>query len=345
MTGTGHTTAILGYFGYQNAGDDAFYDFWIERLGVPCSALASDLRGQRVKSAILGGGAVVNDYFLERLPDTLETLSLFGCSLPYGDDDVRRLSPFADRVTTAQFRSRRDARVARRLLPQARYVPDLIFGHDMEERSLSIEEIVGHCEIPPAGFDSERKNLVLLLSDQYRASELDRFFAVESFKYQLADALDYLSQFYNVICIPMSMWHDSRDNIFAADVVSRMRKRESVAVIDRYLGPRYIYQAIKSQASLVVTMKYHGIVFSMSAGKPFINIGDTRKNQDLLHDSDLTALDCGLAHFDKDRFLETVKLAESDSIRDTISAVAAQNRIDVLKVVDEFRGTLDFSPL
>jgi len=345
MTGTGNTTAILGYFGYQNAGDDAFHDFWMKRLGAPRSALASDLRGQRVKSAILGGGAVINDYFLERLPGAFESLSLYSCSLPYGDDDVRKLLPFADRITTAQFRSRRDASVAKHLLPQAQYVPDLIFGHDMEDRSLSTDEIVAHCEVPPAGFDLERKNLVLLLSDQYRASELDRFFAVESFKYRLADALDYLSQFYNVICIPMSMWHDSRDNIFAADVVSKMKKRESVAVIDRYLGPCYIYQAIRSQASLVVTMKYHGIVFSMSAGTPFINIGDTRKNRDLLHDSDLAALDCSLAHFDKDHFLETVKLAESGNIRDTISVVATQNRIDVLKAMDEVQNTLNFSPL
>lgn len=345
MNSIDHKTAILGYFGYQNAGDDAFYDFWIDRMGAPNSALAQDLRERYINSAIMGGGAIVNDYFMSRLPAAFDTLNLYGCSLPYSDDDINRLVPFTDRITRAQFRSKRDTAVAQRLIPHAEYVPDLIFGHNMEERFISTDELIKHCEVQPVGFNSERKNLILLLSDHYRAVTLDRHFIVESFKYRFAETIDYLSEFYNIICIPMSMWHDSRDNIFAADVVSKMNRREKVAVIDKYLGPKYIYQSIKSQAALVVTMKYHGIIFSMTADVPFINIGDTRKNRDLLIDSALTELDCSLINFDKKKFLETVKVAESDRIKEAISAVSTQNRLHVLKAMEEIRNTLDFSTM
>lgn len=339
----GHNTEILGYFGYQNAGDDAFHDFWRRGMGAPATALAKSLRGRRVRSAILGGGAIVNDYFLSRLPAAFDSLSLYGCSLPFGDDDVQRLAPLADRIAAAQFRSRRDAAAAQALLPQARYVPDLIFGHDFEDVPMTIEQLLGCCEVPPARVDPERKNLVLLLSDHYRAAELGRYFSVEAFKYRLADALDYLTQFYNVICIPLSMWHDSRDNVFAADVVSKMARRELVAVVDRYLGPDRIYGAIKSLGSLVVTMKYHGIVFAMHAGVPFVNIGDTRKNTDLLMDADLAALGCGFEGFDKERFLDAVKAAESGDTAARIAAVAAQNRQEVIEAMEAERPRLDFA--
>lgn len=343
MTDVNYKTAVLGYFGYQNAGDDAFYDFWVQRMGAPIAALSRNLTGTTAESAILGGGAIVNDYFISRLPASFTSLSLYGCSLPYGSDDVNLLIPLLDKIDDVHLRSKRDVDAAKAILPQAQYVPDLIFGHTFEDRHISIEELISHCEVPPAGFKVERKNLFLFLSDHYRSSELSRHYIVESFKYKLAHAIDYLSQFYNIICIPMSMWHDSRDNVFAADVASKMKHRAKVAVIDRYLGPSYIYQAIKSQAALVLTMKYHGIVFSMSANVPFINIGDTRKNADLLFDSGLDGLNCSLNHFDNSAFLKTVKFAESSEVRENIISVAAENKTLVHSAIEKILPKLKFS--
>lgn len=345
MADIDHKTAVLGYFGYQNAGDDAFYDFWMQSMGAPSTALSRNLTDKTARSAILGGGAIVNDYFISRLPASFTSLSLYGCSLPYGSDDVNLLKPLLDKIDDVHLRSKRDVEAAKAILPQAQYVPDLIFGHNFEDREISIEEIVSHCEVPPASFKAERKNLFLFLSDHYRATELGRHYVVESFKFKLAQSVDYLSQFYNVICIPMSMWHDSRDNVFAADVVSRMKHRAKVAVVDRYLGPSYIFQAIKSQAALVVTMKYHGIVFSMNANVPFINIGDTRKNADLLLDSGLDGLNCSLSHFENGTFLKAVKYAESAEVREIVSSVATENHLLVQEALKAIRLKLDFSPL
>ncbi|GGY66318.1 polysaccharide pyruvyl transferase family protein [Pseudoduganella albidiflava] len=345
MTNANFNTAVLGYFGYQNAGDDAFHDFWSRTMGVPDASLLKNLRGLNVKSPVLGGGAIVNEYFISRLPESFDRLSLYGCSFPYGPDDIQLLAPFAGRIGDIHLRSKRDAEAARELFPSTRYVPDLVFGHDFAERHITIEEIVGQCEVPPIEFDFQRKNLFLLLSDHYRPGELSRHFLVESFKYRIAETLDYLSEFYNIICLPMSMWHDSRDNVFAADVVSRMRMREKVAAIDRYLGPDYIFQAIKSQASLVVSMKYHGIVFAMCAGVPFINVGDTRKNQDLLVDSGLGALESSMGDFDRDRFLAAVKVAESADTRELILDTAARNREEVQAAMKAIGKNLDFSPV
>lgn len=342
MSEINHKTAVLGYFGYQNAGDDAFYNFWMQEMGVPNTALSRNLTGKTAESAILGGGAIVNDYFISRLPASFNSLSLYGCSLPYGSDDVKLLTPLLHKINDVHLRSKRDVEAAKAILPQAQYVPDLIFGHNFGERHISIEELISHCEVPPAGFNAERKNLFLFLSDHYRSTELSRHYIVESFKFKLAHSIDYLSQFYNIIFIPMSMWHDSRDNVFAADVVSRMKQRAKVAIVDKYLGPTYIYQAIRSQAALVVTMKYHGIVFSMNANVPFINIGDTRKNADLLFDSGLNELNCSLNHFDNDTFLKTVKFAESSEVRETIKSVATENNIMVRAAIENILPKLDF---
>ena len=343
MTEGNYKTAVLGYFGYQNAGDDAFYDFWMQSMGAPETVLSRNLSGNTVQSAILGGGAIINDYFISRLPASFTTLSLYGCSLPYGGDDVNLLLPLLDKIDDVHLRSKRDVEAAKATLPQAQYVPDLIFGHAFENRYISIDELISHCEVPPSGFKIERKNLFLFLSDHYRASDLGRHYIVEAFKFKLAHSLDYLSQFYNVICIPMSMWHDSRDNVFAADVVSRMKHRAKVAIVDKYLGPTYIYQAIKSQAALVITMKYHGIVFAMNANVPFINIGDTRKNADLLFDSGLDGLNCSLNNFDNSTFLKAVKFAESSEVQEIISSVATENNIMVRSAVEKIIPKLDFS--
>ncbi|MBD8541444.1 polysaccharide pyruvyl transferase family protein [Oxalobacteraceae sp. CFBP 8761] len=335
-------TSVLGYFGYQNAGDDAFFDFWKNSMGAPTSSLSRNLQGSNAENAILGGGAIVNDYFISRLPDSYDRLSLYGCSLPYGDGDVELLVPLADKISDIYLRSKRDTIAAKKLFPQAQYVPDLIFSHDFADRFISLEEILGYCEVPPVGIKVDRKNMILLLSDHYRATELDRHFTIESFKYKLAGALDFLSQFYNIICVPMSMWHDSRDNIFAADVVSKMKNRASVALIDKYLGASDIYNIIKSQAALVITMKYHGIVFSMKANVPFINIGDTRKNFDLLSDSGLEGLNSSLNNFDHDRFLEIVKYAETTGVLSTISEVSQENSISVASAMENVRFKLIF---
>lgn len=319
-------TGILGYFGCRNAGDDAFYDFWQQRFGNHSPLVSDKFKFKSVKDIILGGGALVNEYFISRLPSSFDRLHLVSCSLPYGDSDIKRLEPFSEKLGTVLLRSHRDLKAAQGLIPQAEYIPDIIFDHEFREQNIDLDEVLSYCSLPPINYSLDRKNLIVFVSDHYRSPLVSRFLEIEHYKERLASALDALADYYNIMFIPMSIWYDARDNVFAADVASRMRKLTQVAVIDKYLGPDLIYSIIKQHASLVLSMKYHGMIFSMRAAKPFLNIGDTRKNHDLLVDNGLTELDCNVQSLTLQRVLDTVKVAESADLMNKIGESTAQNR-------------------
>jgi polysaccharide pyruvyl transferase WcaK-like protein len=80
---------------------------------------------------------------------------------------------------------------------------------------------------------------------------------------------------------------------------------------------------LMKQFELVISMKFHGIMFAVNQGVPFINIAETRKTQQFCVENQLTHLSIPRYSLEKERFLEIVKVAEAAETRLAIQATSA----------------------
>lgn len=318
---------VFGYYHHNNAGDDAFTLFFDRVLGpgvLYCAGRSS--APDRVDRLVLGGGAVLSDYFFDRLPE-YGILDIVGCSFPHGDGDVAHLKKVHAKLGIIALRSERDAAVARSEGIDAIAIPDLVFSVAKPKSGLTVEEIRALGVLPTLSGISQ-KTAVFLLSDHYNvrdAASIEKRETIERFKCELARAIDQLTASFNVILAPMSIWYSAFDNVFACDVIARSKRPEKTTVIDRYLGPEGIF-GIVNAADIVVSMKYHGLVFGMVCGKPVINIGDTRKNMDLMAESDLSGYNLPPACFKSDDLLRLIA-APPDTMKIEAFARAAKEKL------------------
>jgi polysaccharide pyruvyl transferase WcaK-like protein len=81
---------------------------------------------------------------------------------------------------------------------------------------------------------------------------------------------------------------------------------------------------IMKQFDLVISMKFHGLMFAVNQGVPFINIAETRKTQLFCVENELTQLSIPRYSLERERFLEVVKTAEADETRQAIQATASR---------------------
>jgi polysaccharide pyruvyl transferase WcaK-like protein len=75
---------------------------------------------------------------------------------------------------------------------------------------------------------------------------------------------------------------------------------------------------------LVISMKFHGIMFAVNQGVPFINIAETRKTQLFCTENQLAHLSIPRYSLEKERFLEVVKIAEAAETRDSIQTTSTR---------------------
>ena len=275
---------VFGYYNRNNAGDDAFGLFFHEVFGD-----AVRMREDRPhclethERIILGGGAVVRSYFLDRLPKFAQ-LDIAGASMEDRINGVDHLVALRERLGIVALRSAADVASARRQGVAAEAFPDLVFGIQPPSPSLSIADVRAMAPLTTLAGVADR-TAIIFLSDNYSVrsdQEPERKIEIEAFKNQIAAALDELSNGYNLVLVPMSVSHGWRDACFAHDVVARMRAPEKTTLIETYLGPVQIMNLVMSVADVVISMKYHGLVFGMLCGKPVVNIADSNKNVDLM---------------------------------------------------------------
>lgn len=325
---------VFGYYGHQNAGDDAFMGFFEKALGPNLRYLPGAAMGEVATRMIMGGGAVINEYFLQRLPH-FETLDIVGCSFPDGDWDVARLCDMSDRLGMVALRSKRDAAVARANGIDAVDIPDLVFALDRPTSTVNVEALRALGNLPTMGGTNDR-TVMFFLSDHYTprtAGSPETLWPIETMKQELAKAFDALSNSWNVVTVPMSVWYNANDHVLAADIIARTEHPYKITAIDRYLGPQKILEMAAS-ADRIVSMKFHGLVFGALCGKSIINIGDTRKNVDLMDEIGLAAsLESSVVTCD--RLLE---LIDAPGDVEKISAYAEEARLRLVPVTEALRN-------
>lgn len=308
---------VFGFYDHYNAGDDAFKLYFKNVLGSRARFHGGSWKGRRIPGRIiLGGGAVINDYFFDRLPDS-DRLDIIGCSFSDRRQGAEQLASIRDRLGIVALRSAEDtAHAVSHGIPAETY-PDIVFGLDAPRPSLSIAQVRALAPLPTLSGIADR-TVVFCLSDHYSVRNLERmerYRTITRFKDEMAGALDVLARSFNIVMVPMSAGYNARDAAFSHDVLARMRGPEKVTLIERYLGPEGIMQLIASVADVVVSMKFHGLVFGMISGKPVINIGNTNKTIDLMAEADLLRFNLPVETLTGDALIEAVKSAPDSTAR------------------------------
>lgn len=324
---------VFGYYGHNNAGDEAFklvFDQVFEGRAVKYLARIENLP-EAHRPLVVGGGALLNDYFLRPIRD-VRNIHLVGCSLPYGVADTAKVGALAGQVKTLLIRSRADVTALREAGLPAEFVPDIVFALDRTPEPVPQELLASWTALPPRQYGRHAQTAIVCLSDDYHVAYSEAkpagFTRIEAFKNELAQALDTISEKFNLLFLPFSVWYSARDYLFAHDVVRRMRRRELALVVERSLSPERIMDVIAATPGIVISMKYHGLVFGLAAGRFCINIGSTRKNRDLMVDAGLDGLSFPYERFTAARLVGAVGKHREPRLLDQVSALRTEWRAE-----------------
>ena len=290
---------VIGWYDRRNLGDEAFKTSFNSLFGADATVAftTSDIIPHADK-IVLGGGDVIKDYYLSKIPKDRE-FSIIGAGLGY-ESEIELLE--GRKIDKLWLRNKKDVELARRVgLTKAEYMPDLLFAGPVYQ----------HQEKPPT--EGRKKKMAVILTDAVNFGvefKSEQFYA-EYMKYELALALDYLSEWYEISFIPFSDYHYAYDSRMHMDVATRMNKASHTEMWS-YTGNTDLMINQLRDFDLVVTSKLHGMLFAVAAGTPFVNLGITRKSQ-------VFAEEYGLDYkysippysFTYDRFMAMVKAAES----------------------------------
>jgi polysaccharide pyruvyl transferase WcaK-like protein len=307
---------VLGWYHQKNVGDEAFKDIFRAAIAdVDPSATISfhtpfnSLKSPPPEKVILGGGDVIRPFYLEKIPPEVKIFP-FGVGLGY-ESEIDLLEKV--NVSFALFRNKKDVELAHTRQVNARYCPDLTFFMTTPE------------PFRPICNDS-KKILGVLLSDEinptFERKENRDYLYYEYFKWELASVLDLLSEFYNICFVAFSTTESINDHKVSLDVFRRMRARDHVSFVAEPLSMAQALGVI-GQCDLVISMKFHGIMFAVNQSVPFVNIAGTRKTQCFCVENQLSQLSVPRYSLERERFLEVVKIAEADETRRSIRAISA----------------------
>lgn len=308
-------TSIVGWYGRGNCGDEAFKDAF--DILLPGTKEFSTRQGPG--TCILGGGDVIKEYYLNAIEGDF---FIVGCGLGY-PSEAELLK--GRRIRKAFFRNHSDVFLASAQGVNAHYIPDLVFALERPE------------VVRTAG---GKKKAVVILNDainptyakRHKASEMAY---TEYFKWEMAEALSYLTEWYDFTFVPFSEDNYNRDTKIHYDVISRMPRPSGIRVINNPRSPKATIELI-AEADLVISMKFHGLVFSIIAGVPFVNVGLSRKTDLLCSDNGLSKLSLEPFSFTKDRFLDAVTHAERLD-PEILKSLAAVKRMEVNATFAKFR--------
>lgn len=291
---------VHGYYGYQNCGDEAFkvvFDKYLNGLTFvytsPKSPPPEEPKDGDI--LILGGGNVIGEYFLKSLNRWRGKIWVIGVGL----SSMEALDNLADlKPQVCYIRNKSELQIVKEKIPHAEYIPDLVLSLTNDEL---LESTVGLDADHSLEYGFARKdiskNAVIILSDRiisYLEQGSDFSSAVESISglTKTIEFLTFLSKYYNLHFLAFSdnYYHpDAALNRLVAGFVPGSHDR--VKFSSAASQPSLAYKIIK-EANLVVSMKFHSLVFSLIANKSILNLSDAPKCLSLINDFSIDAFSC-----------------------------------------------------
>lgn len=330
---------FIGWYGRDNCGDEAFKDvhrkiFPDQKLNWICD---EDPENQSDAKFVLGAGDVFLDYYLKSIPETSD-FWVYGVGIG-GDRGFDRILKYKDRIRGIWLRNAKDVAVLNGLGMQAQYTPDIVFNLREEARAQRRRS------------DGGFKKMYVILSnnlyqDAHRLNSIRITSYLDYFKHELAQTLNGLSKFYQIIFLPFSMDPNDFDPGFCADIFSLMNKynrpesgEPAVRIIRQTPSPLEVMQML-GDADLILSMKFHGLIFSTLLGVPFVNIGISRKNQMFCSDNGLDHISIEEFSFSRPRLEARVKAAEDPRTRQLLDELGASLASQANAAAENFRKSV-----
>jgi len=363
-----HSILIAGYFGFDNTGDEAILEAMIAHLrdaipgvditvvsGNPghtaeaCGAKAIGWRDtlglntvvQRSDLVIIGGGGLFHDYWgLD--PDTALTSGHGGLSYlmtpallsaihgkrlmlyavgvgpllsEHGRQYTRVIASLAARITV------RDA-ASQSLLESLGIPPEKITITADPAFDLAAD---APADIPEVSEWLSHKFAIAVCLRHWNFGVDEGFW-----ERQVAAALDSLlaNEGGQALFVPLQHAAGHEDDVAVAErVLAQMRNRRQAAVLEQPAPPREI-AGILAQADLVLGMRLHSLIFSLTAGVPFVALEYDPKVSLLAGMAGLQDLVLPLGGIDAGVLLQRMRqaLAQPESLRIAASAHTAELR-------------------
>jgi polysaccharide pyruvyl transferase WcaK-like protein len=298
------------------------------------SEIEQDVAGGRAR-LIVGGGAIIGEpYFWAHIP-ARTPFHIISADIGSQEHLLSSYTPTLAQMRQSWIRSESDAVQLRRLTPSDRnihYLPDIVHAlgatpaerqaiseldPDIRNKQLH-ERMGGHCEnTMPAG-QLRNKNMAIFLSDHYYDYKTIRSSCVlEGIEREAADklylrnlrlALDEITPYYNLYLFSLSYWYNSIDAYVGYRLAKASNQAPLYNIVSHYMEPDII-MALMPYFDTAISMKFHGLIFPMTAHVPVMNLGSSKKNRDLAQQMGLISVNP--EELTTETFLAALKQVES----------------------------------
>jgi polysaccharide pyruvyl transferase WcaK-like protein len=298
------------------------------------SEIEQDVAGGRAR-LIVGGGAIIGEpYFWAHIP-ARTPFHIISADIGSQEHLLSSYTPTLAQMRQSWIRSESDAVQLRRLTPSDRnihYLPDIVHAlgatpaerqaiseldPDIRNKQLH-ERMGGHCEnTMPAG-QLRNKNMAIFLSDHYYDYKTIRSSCVlEGIEREAADklylrnlrlALDEITPYYNLYFFSLSYWYNSIDAYVGYRLAKASNQAPLYNIVSHYMEPDII-MALMPYFDTAISMKFHGLIFPMTAHVPVMNLGSSKKNRDLAQQMGLISVNP--EELTTETFLAALKQVES----------------------------------
>lgn len=329
------TIYFLGWYGRRNSGDETFK--LVHKAMFPSDNIKwiTDSEIPPLKQSdvvVLGCGDVMRDFYIQRMPESTRFF-VFGVGLDGKSDSDVAIS-LRDRIIAGWFRNRTDVDYLVSQGVNAFYTPDVVFQLKRDVNSNWKNRQI-----------KEKKKMICFFSNNNSqhslySSDLNGFISSIVLKRNIASSLDAIADYYDFIFFPLSKDWNDYDISFGTDVFSMMKRRDTVEIIEEQLGFHDIISMIE-ESDIVLTMKFHGIIYSILAETSFVNIGLSDKTQKVCEENGLSAISIAPDTLNKDVFLKKLKKAEDEAILIKIKDIGQANYMEAMNVAAEFKDALN----
>jgi polysaccharide pyruvyl transferase WcaK-like protein len=327
---------VIGWFGRRNSGDEAFRV--VHSLLLPERELAWLVPGTGFEEGrdfddslvLVSAGDIVSPFYFDQIPPEARIV-VYGVGLGWLEQ-LETLQAVRDRIVAVWVRNEGDVESIRALGIDAHYSPDIAV---LLHRLLPPNE-----KVAPAG----RKKAIVTVTDSPRSDALRRndsakFLEAQVFANQLAAAVDYVAQYYDVEFVPFSFDRNDYDLAAIHDVIPRMKSHQAVGVLERELAPLEAIEHFRS-ADLVISTKFHGAIYAIMNHTPFILSSNTRKARLLCEENGLREVFLPPVEFHGAAFKRALVFAERPETRQLIVDISHRMIETAEAEAGRFRATV-----
>jgi polysaccharide pyruvyl transferase WcaK-like protein len=290
---------------------------------------------QGLARLIVGGGAIIGEpYFWAHLPPQTP-YHIVSADIGSQDNLAHNYRPTLQHLQTSWIRSETDAEELRRLCPsnkQIHYLPDIVFSlgasrqqqgsitaMDQATRNKQLRQSMEqYCENIQPESNLRNKNMAIFLSDHYYDYKtiqsscilegVEREAADKNYLRQLRLSLNEISPYYNFYFFSLSFWHNSIDAFVGYQIAKASPQPELYNLATQYIPPETVMD-LMPYFDAAISMKFHGLIFPMTANVPVLNLGNSKKNRDLSQQMGIISLTP--EQLSVDTFLASLKQVES----------------------------------